>query len=248
MELFLRTENTRLRPQTQVNKGSCITSSGRAEQFLLLAPFPCTGLSTQTSRTKAKCCSLECSHGMNLNSSSQLGTASHLHWKSTWMMSLFSTELGILLLPLEALFHGALTLTLQSERLKSLYDFGFLLYADSQEGHSSQRTLSTSQVFLTRHAGCCKSCSSYSNGLTWLDPSVPSPHQKTCSGTGFAMVMHEKQYKKANPTLQRGAGQPVTLSFKVVIRLSMSPMLKLHYMSGIRTVLLENLNNSDLQP
>lgn len=112
MELFLHTENTRLRPQTRVNKGSCITSSGRAEQFLLLAPFPCTGLSTQTSRTKAKCCSLECSHGMNLNSSSQLGTASHPHRKSTWMMSLFSTELGIVLLPLEALFHGALTLTL----------------------------------------------------------------------------------------------------------------------------------------
>lgn len=63
------------------------------------------------------------------------------------------------------------------------------------------------------------------------------------------MVIHEKQRQKANPTLQRGAGQPVTLSFMMVIsRLSMAPMLELYHTSGTRTVLLENMDNSDLQP
>lgn len=66
---------------------------------------------------------------------------------------------------------------------------------------------------------------------------------RLCNGDTWETTSESQSYT------QRGAGQPVTLSFTMVIsRLSMAPMLELYHTSGTRTVLLEKLDNSDLQP
>lgn len=141
------------------------------------------------------------------------------------------------------------TVALQLKRFKSWYDFGSPLCADSQEGHSSQRALKPPKCFLLSMLAAVNPALHL---LKWADLAgslctLTSPEDvlrhRLCNGDTWETTSESQSYT------QRGAGQPVTLSFTMVIsRLSMAPMLELYHTSGTRTVLLENLDNSDLQP